>query len=214
MQRCHLALTTSLLILTMEADTTTMKNAGSPDPIEEFIDACVLDPERARRVVQRSPSIVASTFRGEPILHWLVIEDFASAVELLLSLGAEVDSRDLAGATALGRACMAGRLGCARILLRHGADPNASDPFGDCVLNVAARHEHTDIVELLLDSGARADYVPPSYDTIFRSMQSWPPDTRATFVEKLESLGVTREGLFRNSGLREAYESPEQAYGW
>lgn len=54
----------------------------------------------------------------------------------LLGAGAEVDAVTTAGqATPLHRACIAGRLEVARLLLAHGANPNLADGDGETPLH-------------------------------------------------------------------------------
>ena len=56
------------------------------------------------------------------------------------------------GATALHLAARYGHADAARRLLDAGADPDAADDAGDTALDVAVRHEHSDLVALLRPS--------------------------------------------------------------
>ncbi|MBL9076380.1 MAG: ankyrin repeat domain-containing protein [Planctomycetes bacterium] len=184
------------------------------DPVGDFLAACIDQPDAARRLAAADPSLPHATRIGSPLLHWCVIEDFPSGAATLLSLGVDVDSTDDTHRTPLHYACVLGRLGCARRLLAAGADPNRyNDHFGENPLSCAVRARALDVVLLLLDHGARADYVFATTDTIFGAMQDWQPAARAELVDELARRGVTRASVFAQlSGY--GFESAEQAFGW
>ena len=121
---------------------------------------------------------------------------------------------NLRGRTALITACALGRLGCARILLAHGADPNAgNDFFHENALHCAVTGESIDLASLLLARGARGDYVLGTLETVFHAMRGWIPEIRPLFLEELKRHGVTRESVFAKH-LAGIYESMEQAFDW
>ena len=188
---------------------------AEPDRAGDFIDACIDRPDEARRMAAADPSVLHLERIGSPMLHWFVIEDFPAAAQLVLELGVPVDSRDKYGSTSLRYASGLGRLGCVRLLLARGADPNLPDPLVVNALHAAITGGHLGIALLLLDHGARADYFSECLDTVFGAMSGLSPSTRTTLVDRLRELGVTREGLFASLRLAEhGYESPEQAFGW
>ena len=83
--------------------------------IGAFVDACIADPSAARRLAAANPELLQAQWAGDPLLHWMVIEDFAAGAATLLDLGVQVDARDDAGRTALHCACAAGRRGASRL---------------------------------------------------------------------------------------------------
>jgi len=58
--------------------------------------------------------------------------------------------------TALGLAAVGGHVGCAKLLLAHGADARAADAAMRTPLHEAVRGQHHELVQLLLHKGARA----------------------------------------------------------
>ena len=64
-------------------------------------------------------------------LVWAVLEGRAEAVDWLLENGAAVNGRTRDGGTSLHAAAFLGRAEIARLLLRHGADPEAKNHNGD-----------------------------------------------------------------------------------
>ncbi|MEE8385056.1 MAG: ankyrin repeat domain-containing protein [Dehalococcoidia bacterium] len=85
-------------------------------------------------------------------------------VELLLARGAKVKSQKGQHATALHRACKGlfvcrefqgdpGRVPVVAALLKHGADPNATDRDGNTALHVAIDNGRGDLLPLLLEHG-------------------------------------------------------------
>jgi len=71
-------------------------------------------------------------------------------VKTLLAEGADVNTRDKDGATALLTVAMKGYKDVVEVLLANKADVNAKDKAGWTPLHAAAEHGHKDIVELLL----------------------------------------------------------------
>lgn len=188
--------------------------SAAKERVGAFVDACIDRPDEARRMAAAEPTLLQATWAGDPLLHWFVVEDFAAAVQLVLELGFPVELRDKAGRTALIAACAAGRLGCARILLAHGADPNAgNEHFGENALHCAVVGESIDVASLLLSRGARGDYFLGTHDTVFHAMRGWLPEVRPLFLDELKRHGVTRESVFAKH-LAGIYESMEQAFDW
>ncbi len=179
-----------------------------------FVDACITDPAEARRLAAADPELLQAQWAGDPLLHWMVIEDFVGGATVLLDLGVPVDGRDSCGRTALHYASCQGRLGCARLLLSRGADANAvNDHFFENPLHCAVQSQAGDVVLLLLGHGARADYLLSTHETVFSAMQDWPSSSREQLVARLTRDGITRDSMFAKMGNL-GYESPEQAFGW
>lgn len=74
-----------------------------------------------------------------------------------LEQGAQADSRDERGTTALMRAAELGHVPVVLALLKAGADPNAQRPGGITPLMHAAAGGNVEAATLLLDAGARLD---------------------------------------------------------
>jgi ankyrin repeat protein len=127
-------------------------------------------PEVVRALLARGAAVSNDATEGSPLIGVLVPE----TLRLLLEAGAEVDSRNAAGDTALLAACAPppgpaastgaapgrfalDRLGAVRLLLHAGASPASVDARGrTALLRSAPRGGFPDmpLMELLLDSGA------------------------------------------------------------
>lgn len=70
--------------------------------------------------------------------------------ELLLSLGADVNSQTPGGVTPLHRAAYTGQVGVVKCLLKHQADVNLPDSDGCTALHKAAEQGHLSVAELLV----------------------------------------------------------------
>jgi ankyrin repeat protein len=75
----------------------------------------------------------------------------------LLNMGADINSRDQSGRTALLEAVAGGRLEAARFLLQKGAHTGMFDNDGDNALLLAVEKKNTDLVKALLAAGADID---------------------------------------------------------
>ncbi len=76
-------------------------------------------------------------------------------VKRLVHSGAQVDSKDKHGQTALMWAVSANRIDIARFLLHKGADPNMKLTDGTTALQLACKNRHVNVLKLLLDRGAK-----------------------------------------------------------
>ena len=82
-------------------------------------------------------------------------ENNIEAVKLLLERGADINTKDKDGRTALMYAASAGCTETVKLLLDHGADINAKTKYGyRTALMLAAIGGHTETVKLLLERGA------------------------------------------------------------
>jgi len=94
--------------------------------------------------------------RDWPLLHVAAVVGHTHVVSWLLGAGADVTGRGAAGRSALIRAAFCrgdGGTATARVLLAHGADPDARDAAGEYPALVAASR-NPETLRILLDSGA------------------------------------------------------------
>lgn len=129
---------------------------GSQNRIFEFVDDCDLYEwemewppmanERSRR--GRTP-LIAAACNGTP-----------GAVDCLITLKADVDTRDPSGYTPLRYALVNGKTEAMEILLGHGADPDAADLCGMTLLMRAAKLQTggEKVVTMLLEHGAMINH--------------------------------------------------------
>jgi ankyrin repeat protein len=114
---------------------------------------------------------------GKTALHAAAVTEDVPITEMLLTRGADVNARDDAGSTPLHVAMwlteywpinFRGRVGdhelwdsgpYLRLLLEHGADPNAKDAEGRTPLHRAADGRTADVVALLLGAGANPNAI-------------------------------------------------------
>src|ERR1700752_1144 len=92
--------------------------------------------------------------RGRPIVLAYVWRDDKERFQKLLGHGADVNSRDADGDTALHGAAQNGNLEIINLLLDKGANPNAKNKLGGTPLMFAAVFGNDDAVRLLLRRGA------------------------------------------------------------
>jgi ankyrin repeat protein len=122
----------------------------------EFVDAAVVDHDKARRLLGCSPDLLNRRNNLEETpLHFLSVENYAAGVAFLCQCGAEADTCDFTGATPLMHAATLGHDDVVKLLLAHGANPNAVDQNGDSVLTHARGSESRTTIELLIQAGAK-----------------------------------------------------------
>ena len=95
---------------------------------------------------------------GQPPLHAAAQQGDVDAVRRLLGEGADVDSRDQHGITALHRSVGMGQTAVVKALLEAGADVNAEEPGGGRrPLHAAAVRGQAEAAALLLKAGAEVN---------------------------------------------------------
>ncbi|CAM39296.1 6-phosphofructo-2-kinase/fructose-2,6-biphosphatase-1-like protein [Leishmania braziliensis MHOM/BR/75/M2904] len=142
------------------------------------------------------------------VLHMLTVElcelaasGDAVGARILLTGGADPNSRDYDGSTLLHIACTNGRLGVVMVLLEFGADPSLLDRDGNTPLEVAEENGFGDVVQALsrcFNFGANA--APDSFTGQPSSLELSPasmhaPDFSAVPQPMLGSLIVIMVGL-------------------
>jgi len=101
-------------------------------------------------------------------LHLASLAGDAAAVKLLLERGADFKLRDMRGRPPLFLACgMGNNLEAVRLLIAAGADVNDVTPRGETVLVSMLFYGKKEIIDFLLDSGAR---IPDDERTIGRAI--------------------------------------------
>lgn len=93
---------------------------------------------------------------GATALHYAAVEGHEKVVNVLLSRGADRQSKDNRGMAPLILAALKGHLGVVRVLLRHmgGQGLNETGMHGLTALHIAAVNAHEDVLKCLLLGGA------------------------------------------------------------
>lgn len=125
---------------------------------------------------------------GTHALHFCAVWGHAARVKRLLDAGVPPDFPECGQYRALPMACSCGHYKAARILLEHGADPNAEDS-----LEKAARHGSALIVRLLLSHGAKKT------ERALEAAQEWTPDLLSKARQYASQWGKTRYRWGMNS---------------
>ncbi len=116
------------------------------------------DMEQLRHYLRQKPSLMEVKGEGgRTPLQEAVCGSQMEAVNLLLSRGADVHSKDDRGWTPLQEATYNSTPEMVQLLLAHGADVNTCDDSGRTPLHYAAEDGYADIVALLLQNGANID---------------------------------------------------------
>ena len=121
-------------------------------------DMFLVDRDGARSVWEGHVARSASS-----MLPGYASKDQIEAVRAALSRGADVETVDFLGDTALHNAADAGHESIVRLLLANGAKVDARDASGETALHLAAWRDHHRVAQLLLASGAQTDATEERY---------------------------------------------------
>ena len=102
---------------------------------------------------------------GNTKLHLASRDGVTASVEMLLKLGAEVDSKNDYQMTPLHDAVTCGHFEIVKLLLQNGADVNAQNTYQNTALHFAAFGGYPKIIEILLKHAARKDLKNENYET-------------------------------------------------
>ncbi|HEV2702404.1 MAG TPA: ankyrin repeat domain-containing protein [Steroidobacteraceae bacterium] len=100
---------------------------------------------------------VAGMARADSTLADLVQAGNDPAALKMITAGTDVNLPQGDGATALDWATYRLDVGLVKLLLKHGANPNAMNSFGSSPLSEAVKAANFELVRMLLDAGAHAD---------------------------------------------------------
>jgi truncated hemoglobin YjbI len=129
--------------------------------------------EYVRQKLIGDPALAQERHAGRTLLHEAAAVGSLPFVELLLSLGADPDTKDAGGHTALycvGNQCVAGGAEkVVRALVQGGAGVDAHDGVKHCTsLHMAARRGNVEAARALLDCGANIEARDSLRDTPLR----------------------------------------------
>jgi ankyrin repeat protein len=131
---------------------------------DQRVTSLVLSSDRAHLESLLAEGLSASARGPEgrtvlmAVAGWL--QPDPEAVRLLLARGASPSGVDDHGETALSMAACTGSAAVVRLLLEHGADPNAGQPLlsaVQCPGGIRPRREHAEVVHILIAHGAAVD---------------------------------------------------------
>ena len=130
--------------------------AGADSPQRElFLAVASGDQKRASAILESDPSVaLAVGARGMTPLHFAASQGNASAAELILRHGADVNATSQNGATPLHLAAYRGHHLVAELLVERGARVNARDRAGETPLHGAAYKRRDALVQFLIERGA------------------------------------------------------------
>lgn len=142
-------------VYTRHADLAPLLLAGR-DP--DFFEACALgDAARVTELVAADRDL-ANEYSGDGFtgLGFAAFFGHEEVARALLAMGsnAQLAARNTLGVSPLHSACASRSPGVVKLLLGHGADPNAVEASGITPLHTAAGGGNREIVELLLAAGA------------------------------------------------------------
>jgi hypothetical protein len=87
-------------------------------------------------------------------LYYAAVCEHADIVKLLLDHGADANTQDEQGWSAVYMASMYGCTEVVEMLIRKGADPNSTDNDGKTAIHIAVQYKRVETVRALLDLGA------------------------------------------------------------
>ncbi|KAK1751560.1 ankyrin repeat-containing domain protein [Echria macrotheca] len=137
------------------------------------------------RLSKATRQIIVSTTRkrrGSTGLHYACLNGYLDATEILIQMGANIESMDMYGKTPLSCAAYNGHEAVVKLLLEKEADIESGSGSGQTTpLSWAACNGHEAVVKLLLEKGAEIE----SKDGLGRTPLSWAAEDGYEAVVKL-----------------------------
>jgi len=116
-----------------------------PSEEEKLVDACT-----AKSVGMKATVLP---------LHWAIGDGNVDSVRALIEAGADVNAKDVRGATALHQAAYGNNAAVAALLIEAGADVNAKNVRGATALHQAAYGNNVAVAAVLIEAGADVNAV-------------------------------------------------------
>ncbi len=143
---CNVLLLFLLIALSACGRTALMKAAG------------IGDTDKVKALLDEGGDINAKSPSGATALMMAAFKGHTSTVEVLLDRGADINAKCYSlGLNALMVAAENGHHDTAKTLLDHGADVNARNLFGKTALTIATNKNHTKVIQLLKQAGAKEE---------------------------------------------------------
>lgn len=118
------------------------------------------DPQKSRLLIAKGADVNALSRLGRtPLTVAASIHGASSVVSSLLAKGAQMEVLDAQGFTPLLAAAYTGESASARLLVQHGANPNAGKHFGITPLMAAAGFGDVELARMLIAKGADVNAV-------------------------------------------------------
>jgi ankyrin repeat protein len=138
--------------------------------------------DHVRALLDRGDAIDDRDDLGRTALHWAVMSGRVEVARLLLERGAAVDPRDKRGNTPL--SLVQGSAETARLLVEHGADPNA-DIGGWSALFYLATFQPPEVLAPLIDAGGNLHAKGPDGRGILDHAAGNSPRARKFLKERM-----------------------------
>jgi len=144
--------------------------------VERLIDLAVKDPNEAGLLLRAHPELLQARYvHDETPLHYCAVEGLVDGVRFLAKAGVPIDAENRFGDTALVDAVALGNLPVVKVLLTHGANPDAASRTHGPVLHAAIGRADVAITAALLEAGARSDYRTELGESIWDAIPQGEP---------------------------------------
>jgi ankyrin repeat protein/L-ascorbate metabolism protein UlaG (beta-lactamase superfamily) len=139
--------------------------------------------EQTRALLEANPALVNEPDTAQSLpLHLAAYNGQTATIELLLSLGADINVGDRENTTALTIAAMRNHMDAVRLLTEKGGLVTSKDSNGNTALLSAARSKNTEMVRYLLDHGASLAEVSNRGSNCLHIATSIGADSLVTFL--------------------------------
>ncbi|XP_065193435.1 protein phosphatase 1 regulatory subunit 12A-like [Sycon ciliatum] len=165
----------------------------------------------ANRSAGRQQRVRRVSFPQEICFHEAVkTGDLREVHILLVDGGFDKNSLSQSGISALHQCCLDGRLALVTALVTAGADVHKRDVDGWQPIHAASAMGNTEIVEFLLEHGAKPDALTPQNETPADLTEESDVSTRRVLAEYVRKLGTRASFASADSGLAMGEDSGDE----
>jgi hypothetical protein len=151
--------------------------------------------ELAKALIAKGADVAGRDNKGWTALHVAALKGSPDATALLLAAGADVNARDADGYTPLMHAVTTGCLESARLLIARGTKLEVKNKDGETALDLAAEKRRDEFVELLLESGATREVIPPRLLALSEPCRREVGGLIDLFARSLDANYIVQEAL-------------------
>ncbi|MDX1917468.1 MAG: ankyrin repeat domain-containing protein [Rickettsiaceae bacterium] len=178
---------------------------------ENCLTSAKIDTQKVKKEALKSDEVIHPVLTPEQqesvnraLFKAIGANNIPAVIDLIKKQGADVNTADRYGKTALMDAAYKGHNPITALLLERGADVNAADRYGKTAIMEAAHYGHAETTRLLIDAGAEVNAAAHNGWTALMESAAWNWHTKVVQLLLERGADVNAADRYGKTALMEA----------